>query len=153
MELVLLEQSDKVSIYSVQKDGAECSEFEEFLLNHRDDYSSEVARILYRLDKIKEDGCFDRHFRYAGKYRDRTFELPSKFDTISLRVFCIVLSEQIVILGNGGVKTTDTYNEDPWLNSCELEMQRVDSVIKRREATGKIAVNGKILEGDLSFEL
>ena len=98
MELVLLEQSDKVSIYSVQKDGAEYSEFEKFLLSHRDDYSSDIARIMYRLDKIKEDGCFDRHFRYAGKYRDRTFELPSKLDTITLRVFCIVLSEHIVIL-------------------------------------------------------
>ena len=149
VKLVLLEQSESVSIYSVHKDGEEHTEFERFLLAHCESHPNDVARIMYRLDRIKEDGCFERHFRYAGKYRDRTFELPSKFDTIELRVFCIVVSEHILILGNGGLKTSATYNEDPWLNSCETEMQHVDAILKRFQRIGKIAVCGKIIKGNI----
>ena len=36
-------------------------------------------------------------------------------DSRKLRLYCLRISDQILILGNGGVKTTRTYEEDPKL--------------------------------------
>ena len=69
--LELLEDGDKVSLYSPKFDGEEYTEFENFLLKFKDGYPDDVAQLVYRLDIIKRDGADDRHFRYEGTKRDR----------------------------------------------------------------------------------
>lgn len=153
IEIVLLEDSEIVGIYSIKKDDKEFTEFECFLLNNKDSHPEDIATILHRIDLLKKDGCFERHFRYVGKKKDRTFELPSYFDTANLRVFCIVISPNILILGNGGAKTTRTYNEDKWLNSCEELMQKIDESIHYYQRKNKIGFNGKDIKGTSSLKV
>ena len=62
----LLEDGDKVSLYSPHFEGEEYSEFEKFLLAYKDTYPDDVRQLVYRLDIIKRDGAADRHFRYEG---------------------------------------------------------------------------------------
>ena len=63
------------------------------------------------------------------------------------------MSDQVVILGNGGVKTTETYNEDPFLNGCVELLQEVDGYIKTRKKTGQLSIYQKQLFGNLTFHL
>ncbi|MBR1668211.1 MAG: hypothetical protein IJ693_08020 [Bacteroidaceae bacterium] len=73
--LELLEDSEKVSLYSPHFEGEEYSEFEKFLLKYKDEYPNDVRQLVYRLDIIKRDGAEDRHFRYEGTRRDRVMAL------------------------------------------------------------------------------
>ena len=47
----LLEDGDKVSLYSPHFEGEEYSEFEKFLLAYKDDYPEDVRQLVYRLDR------------------------------------------------------------------------------------------------------
>ena len=57
--LELLEDGNKVSLYSPHFEGESYSEFEKFLLTFKDDYPNDVAQLVYRLDIIKRDGAED----------------------------------------------------------------------------------------------
>ena len=48
----LLEEGDKVSLYSPRFLGEEYTEFEKFLLEFKDDYPSDIAQIVYRLENF-----------------------------------------------------------------------------------------------------
>lgn len=147
----LLEEHNKVNYYSIKFEGESLSEFEKFLYNHKSSNSTDLAVILARLDKIGTNGAEERYFRYAGKKKDRTAALPAHLDTTKLRLYCILLSKQIVILGNGGIKNTRTYNEDKSLNGFVETLQKIDSAIKQREIEREIKIEGKILSGSLLF--
>ena len=113
----LLEDGENVSLYSPRFDGESYTEFEKFLLEYKDSYPKDVAQIVYRLDIIKRDGADDRHFRYEGTRRDRVMALPSHLETTSLRLYLLNIKSKILILGNGGLKNTATYEEDEHLHS------------------------------------
>jgi len=85
----LLEDGEKVSLYSPHFEGEEYSEFEKFLLTYKDTYPDDVRQLVYRLDIIKRDGARDMHFRYEGTRRDRVMALPSHLETTSLRLYLL----------------------------------------------------------------
>ncbi|MFR9598834.1 MAG: hypothetical protein SNI83_07070 [Rikenellaceae bacterium] len=151
-EVVLIDESELVGIYSILKDGEEYSEFENFLLAHMDSHKEEVGTLIARINRLKETGCFERHFRREGKMRDRVFALPNYLDHLKLRLYCIVISENIIVFGNGGEKNTATYNEDPCLNACVKTLQKIDGKIIKRQDNNDIIIEGKELKGDLSFQ-
>lgn len=147
----LLEDGSKVSLYSPRFEGEEYTEFEKFLIQYKDEYPKEVAQIVYRLDIIKRDGAEDRHFRYEGTKRDRVMALPSHLETSSLRLYLLNVQSKILILGNGGIKNSATYQEDEHLNKCVNTLQKIDIQIKRMERQNILTVSGTILLGQLSF--
>ena len=147
----LLEDGSKVSFYSPRFDGEEYTEFEKFLLEYKDVYPKDVAQIVYRLDIIKRDGAEDRHFRYEGTKRDRVMALPSHLETASLRLYLLNIQSKVLILGNGGLRRTTTYQEDNYLNRCVDILQKIDIQIKTMESQNIITINGTKLLGPLSF--
>jgi hypothetical protein len=151
LSIELLEEYEKVNIYSVLFDGEVHTEFEKFLLSFSQSHPKDIGTIMARLDRIIVDGVFPRHFRFAGKVKDRTAELPSNIDTAKLRLYCICISPHILILGNGGLKSTRTYNEDTSLNKCVEHLQKIDLRLKHQERTNSTQINGKYLTGNLSF--
>jgi hypothetical protein len=151
LTIELLEEHRNASVFSIRYDGEAFTEFEKFLLKFIDSHPEEVGIIMSRLEKIYFDGVFERHFRYAGRVKDRTAELPNNLDTTALRVYCICVSPSILILGNGGLKTTRTYQEDKTLLRYEEELQQIDYLLQSFEETGKIQKATKTLNGLLSF--
>lgn len=151
--LELLEDGNKVSLYSPHFEGEAYSEFEKFLLAYKDSYPNDVRQLVYRLDIIKRDGAEDRHFRYEGKMRDRVMALPSHLETTSLRLYLLNINAKILILGNGGLKTTSTYQEDAHLNRCVQTLQKIDIQLKQREKQRIITVSGTKLLGTLTFSI
>ena len=151
--LELLEDGNKVSLYSPHFENEEYSEFEKFLLSYKDTYPNDVRQLVYRLDIIKRDGAEDRHFRYEGTMRDRVMALPSHLETTSLRLYLLNINAKILILGNGGLKTTSTYQEDAHLNKCVQTLQKIDIQLKQRERQKIITVSGTKLLGTLTFSI
>ena len=141
----LLEDGEKVSLYSPHFEGEEYSEFEKFLLTYRETYPDDVRQLVYRLDIIKRDGAEDRHFRYEGTMRDRVMALPSHLETTSLRLY--------LLLGNGGLKQTATYQENENLHRQVRTLQKIDIELKQREREKVIVVKGTELLGELSFTI
>lgn len=151
--LELLEDNDRVSLYSPHFEGEEYSEFERFLLTYKDTYPDDVRQLVYRLDIIKRDGAEDRHFRYEGTRRDRVMALPSHLETTSLRLYLLNIDARILILGNGGLKTTATYEEDAALHKCVQTLQKIDIQMKQLERRRVITVTGTKLLGTLTFAI
>lgn len=151
--LELLEDGDKVSLYSPHFEGEEYSEFEKFLLAYKDSYPDDVRQLVYRLDIIKRDGAEDRHFRYEGTKRDRVMALPSHLETTSLRLYLLNIQARILILGNGGLKATATYEEDENLHRYVRSLQKIDIELKIRERKKVIVVTGTQLFGELLFTI
>lgn len=149
----LLEDGEKVSLYSPRFEGEEYTEFEKFLLTFKDDYPHDIQVLIRRIDLIKLSGADDRHFRYEGTRHDRVMALPSHIDTASLRLYCLNLSHKVLILGNGGVKTTKTYEDDPHLHKCVQTLQKIDIEIKEKERQKIITIQGTNLNGPLVFTI
>ncbi len=152
VSIVLLEEYEKVLIYSIKFEHNEHTEFENFLSKYKDIYSKDIGIIMARIDKIIQDGVFDRHFRYAGKYKDKVFELPNNIETSKLRLYCIAYSPSIIILGNGGLKKSRTYNDDSELNGYVEILQEVDKKIGLEKKKNNSFKDDDILE-DLTFTL
>ncbi len=149
----LLESGEKVSLYSPHFEGEQYSEFENFLLKYKDLYPEDVKQIVYRLDIIKRDGAEDRHFRYEGTRKDRVMALPSHLETTSLRLYLLNIEAKILIIGNGGLKETATYEEDVILHRQVKTLQKIDIELKQREQQKVIVIKGTELLGELSFTI
>lgn len=151
----LFEEHSEVNFYSIRYSDNEYSEAELFFDKVLDDKDlEEDVEILSRLlDKIGENGAEPRHFRHAGTRNDKVGALPEYLSSSNLRLYAIRLNKQIVILGNGGLKTTKTYNEDPFLNECVETLQKIDRFIGSRINKGQTIVFKKQLMGNLKFYL
>lgn len=151
--LELLEESNTVSLYSPKFEGEDYTEFEKFILTYAESHPSDLQQLVYRLDIIKRDGIEDRHFRYAGRKSDDVMALPSHLETTSLRLYCLNLNYKVLILGNGGLKTTRTYEEDAHLNKCVETLQKIDIEIRESERRRFVTIRGSKLIGTLSFTI
>ena len=135
--LKTIEQNDNVGMFSICFDGNEESEFERFLNEFKDNatLNKDFNVILLALSKIIDKGALERFFRNEGKMSDNVKALA--IDSHKLRLYCLRISDQILILGNGGVKTTRTYQEDDKLSGYERDMQTVDRVLLKAQKSGK----------------
>lgn len=149
----LLETGEKVSLYSPRFKGEEYTEFEKFLLEFKDTHEHDIQVLVRRLGIIKQNGAEDRYFRYEGSINDRVMGLPSHIDTSMLRLYCLNISRKVLILGNGGIKTTQTYEEDSRLHKCVQTLQKIDIEIKRKEKQQIVTITGTQLVGPLTFTI
>ncbi|MBR5086611.1 MAG: hypothetical protein IKX31_06365 [Muribaculaceae bacterium] len=142
--LKTIEQSDNVGLYSICINGNE-SEFEKFMTAFKQNatVSRDYQKIIFAIMKIVSDGALERFFRIEGKYSDNTAALA--IDSKRLRLYCLRISNEILILGNGGIKTTATYEEDPILNGYVCDLQAFDSLLKKMQRNGKITIQKNII--------
>lgn len=152
ISIELFEEHEKVNFYTLRFQDEE-TEVDKFLDQFPEGckYDKDIDIIIKWIDQIGKRGALERHFRPEGKRSDGVWAIP--IETASLRLYVIRLSDHILILGNGGVKNTETYNEDPFLNDCVELLQEVDGYIKSRIKNGQISLYQKQLFGNLTFHL
>ena len=151
ISIELYEEHENVNFYTLQFEG-EDTEFDKFLDKFPEDseYDEDINIIIKWIDKIGERGADERHFRPEGKFRDSVCAIPT-YVKCNLRLYLIRLNDNIVILGNGGVKRTKTYNEDSALNEMVKLLQEVDRYLEQRMRTGKVSIYKKSIYGNLEF--
>ena len=154
-QLKTIEQNDNVSLYSICFNGSDVSEFEDFLLKFKDNskLNRDFQTIILALGKIIDQGALERFFRLEGKMNDNITALS--IDSRKLRLYCLRISDQIMILGNGGVKTTRTYQEDEELSGYVMDLQRFDELLKQAQKNGTITIEKNMIVGidNKTFEL
>ena len=82
---------------------------------------------------------------------DRVCALP--ITQSKLRLYCLRLSESILILGNGGVKKSRTYEENEELSGYVLNLQNFDKLIKEGVKDGTITITENTIETDNTFDI
>ena len=151
----LLKESEKASLYSISFEMDGTTEFEKFVAEFELNatYNRDYQRIIAALQAILRIGALERFFRPEGGMNDNVQALPIKSG--KLRLYCLRLSDQIVILGNGGVKSTRTYEEDPKLYGYVLDLQKFEKILNENIAKGYVSIEEKELSGieDITFEI
>ena len=149
----LINESDRVSLYSINFEADGTTEFEKFVyeLEQNATFNRDYQRIIAALQVILQVGALERFFRPEGKVADHVQALPLMSG--KLRLYCLRISDQIVILGNGGVKTTRTYEEDPRLYGYVLDLQKFERLLMQCIEEGRVSIEEKLLTGieDVSF--
>jgi len=147
INLKTIEQNDNVSLYSICFNGNDVSEYEDFLMKFKENstLNYDFQRILLALEKIIDRGALERFFRIEGKMNDRVSALA--IDSRKLRLYCLRISDQILIVGNGGVKTTRTYQEDEQLSGYVMDLQRFDELLKQAQQNGSITIEKNMIVG------
>ena len=149
----MVKATEKCTIYSIQFLSEDESEFERFYAKFRaeSDYNEDFERLLNIVGHIADLGAFERFFRREGKMNDRVCALPVLKSR--LRLYCLRLSDRILILGNGGVKNTRTYNEDDTLKGYVITLQNFDRLITEGVKSGTIVVTENTIETRTTFDI
>lgn len=144
-KLKTIEQNDNVGLYSICFDGSDVSEFENFLESFKDiaELNKDFNAILFALSKIIEKGALERLFRVEGRISDNVAALS--IDSHKLRLYCLRISDKILILGNGGVKTTRTYQENTRLNGFVVDLQKFDKALAEAQKKGRVTIEKTVI--------
>lgn len=153
--LKTIEQSEKVGLYSICFDGNDLTEYEKFVQKFLNDatLNTDFQKVFRAINRIVANGALERYFRPEGKFRDHLAALS--IDSKVLRLYCLRMSDQILIVGNGGAKTTRTYEEDVELSGYVMDLQKFDELLAQELTSGKIKIEQNVITGieSASFEL
>lgn len=147
----LIEEHNVVNFYSIHLDNEELSELERFFEKFPEgcDYDEDIDTIIAWIDRIGESGALERYFRYEGKYGDGVSAIP--IETSKLRLYCLRISEKILIFGNGDVKLSATWQESETLAEYVETLVDTSRYIASRINNGTLFVVDKELIGNLDF--
>ncbi|MCM1355904.1 MAG: hypothetical protein NC212_05825 [Staphylococcus sp.] len=153
VELYLITEGDNCTIYTLQFLRDMESEFEKFVSKfiHSAEYNEDYTRIAAFISKIAHVGAKERYFRREGKAGDSVVALP--VTASKLRLYCLRLSDKILILGNGGVKLTRTYQEDDTLRGYVMTLQKFEALLRQGVKDGSVTLTETMIETDNIFEI
>lgn len=155
-EIISVDQTEKAGLFTICFENCTESEFEKFILKFKDDayLQRDLQVILSALQRmLRTSGFLERYFRPEGKMKDNVCALPVASG--KLRLYCLRLSDSVMIVGNGGRKDTKTYQESEELQGYVISLQKLDELIKSAVRNGDITIEERIIEGidNKSFEL
>ena len=108
------------------------------------EFNEDYQRILAALEIILDRGVLERYFRPEGSINDNLCAIP--IESGNIRLFCLRISDQILILGNGDKKTTRTYQEDRRLLGYALDLQKFDKLLKKDLEDGVVTIEERTLK-------
>ena len=153
VELLLVNNSESCTVYTIQFLKDDLSEFEKFIDKFRSDakLNQDFQTIMRFVEQVLANGALERYFRPEGQRNDSVVALPILRS--KLRLYCLRLSDKILILGNGDVKTTRTYQEDVNLQGYVIDLQKFEKLLKQEAQMGNIEITEKEIKTDHTFEL
>lgn len=141
-------QTGKAGLFTICFEGESFTEFQKFIIKGHENATlqPDLQKILNALQHMMNAmGFLDRYFRPEGKIRDRVAALP--IQSSKLRLYCLRLSDNILIVGNGGLKSTKTYEEDSTLSGYVIQLQKLDDLLRLAETKGEITIEEATLSG------
>lgn len=93
---------------------------------------------------LSVSGFLERYFRPEGKMKDNVCALP--IQSGKLRLYCLRLSDSVMIAGNGGVKNVKSYQESEELSGYVVTLQKLDEAIKIAIKKGNITIEEHSIE-------
>lgn len=153
VELLLVNSSDSCTMYTIQFLSDDKSEFEKFISKFRNDavLNTDFQTIMRFIEQILTNGALERYFRPEGKMRDSVVALPILKS--KLRLYCLRLTDKILVLGNGDVKNSQTYEEDATLQGYVMDLQKFENLLKQEMRSGNVEITEKEIKTHKTFEL
>ena len=153
VELLMVNSSESCTMYTIQFLSDDKSEFEKFISKFREDaeLNPDFQAIIRFVEQILSNGALERYFRREGKMTDSVVALPVLKS--KLRLYCLRLTNKILILGNGGVKNSRTYQEDDTLQGYVIDLQKFERLLKQEVHSGNVEITEKEIITDKNFEL
>lgn len=153
VELLLVNSSDSCTMYTIQFLSDDKSEFEKFVSKFRNDavLNTDFQTIMRFVEQILSNGALERYFRPEGKMRDSVVALPILKS--KLRLYCLRLTDKILVLGNGGVKNSKTYEDDDTLQGYVIDLQKFEELLNQEVHSGNVEITEKEIKTDKTFEL
>ena len=153
VELLLVNSSDSCTMYTIQFLSDDKSEFEKFVSKFRNDavLNTDFQTIMRFVEQILANGALERYFRPEGKMRDSVVALPVLKS--KLRLYCLRLTDKILVLGNGDVKNSRTYEDDETLQGYVMDLQKFEELLKQEARSGNVEITEKEIKTDKTFEL
>lgn len=150
-EIVLVDKGKCGALYSILFGGEKESELDKFLQSEQLHQERGFNEIVQRLS------CMTNSLGF----REQFFEMNEGLRTDSIaalkkgriRLYCLRWSSILVIAGNGGIKTAQTYQKDNALRHIVPELQLIDKLILKRQRSCEIKIErdtGK-MSGNLMF--
>ncbi len=153
VELLLVDSSENCTMYTIQFLSDDMSEFEKFISKFKKDaeLNPDFQSIMRFVEQILSNGALERYFRREGKMTDSVVALPVLKS--KLRLYCLRLTDKIIVLGNGGVKTSRTYQEDDTLQGYVIDLQKFECLLRQEANSGNVKITEKEIITDKNFEL
>lgn len=148
----LLEEYETVNFYSIKMAGKELTELETFFEKFPEgcEYDEEMDVIISWIDQIAKRGALERYFRPEGKYGDGVGVIPIDVGN-KLRLYCLRLSDKILVFGNGGIKDSRSWQESKTLAPYVKLLIDTSRFISSRIKDGTIVLVDKEIVGNLNF--
>ncbi len=147
VEFVPILLTQNADVFSIRLSGNAESEFQKFYILFKDVddpfLRNDLDRILATIHTIGQKGALENETRPEGAIQDRVCAIPllteprDKRKHGTLRMYCIRVSEKLFILGGGGIKTTQSYEEDEFLSKQITLLQQIDRQLTALENNGK----------------
>ena len=161
-------QFTKVRYFSICFRENEVNEFFDFLNRMEEiaEVAEDLSNMLVWIEEIGEKygAIKNRFFRNESIIADvqalppskkqmEAFEIPVE----DLRLYCMVLNENVVFLFNGGIKTTvnakDCPNVGPYINQANQVVSKIDECIINKDITWNEDYTDIVFDEDLEIEL
>lgn len=148
----LVEEHPEVNFYSIKLNDCELTELERFFEKFPigSDYDNDIDIIIAWLDKIGQTGALKRFFRNEGRYGDGVGAIPIEIGN-KIRLYCLRLSDKILVFGNGDIKDTAKWQDSPKLSAYVELLMDTSRFIASRMNNGNIVLVEKEIVGNLNF--
>lgn len=140
-KILSLDQTEKAGLFTIIFEGESDSEFVRFTEKFKNDAErkNDLTFILNQIGAMmRENGFLERKFRPEGKMSDGVVALPVYRN--SLRLYCLRMSDSVLIVGNGGVKKSQSYEHDEELNGYVISLQKLDALLKADIRNGIVRI-------------
>lgn len=150
IEIVSFVKFRKVHYYSLHIEGEEHNEtdrfFERFI---ESEYHEDLEKIKYWLEVIgNSKGAEPRFFRHE----DNAAALPPPIEFNNLRLYCLRCTNDVVILGNGGLKTSQRVQDSQEVYPIFRFMNKFNQIFTEKVQAREITYGDKYLRGNLTLE-
>ena len=131
-------ETENVSIYSPKYDGESMNEFDKFLTANNSHEEPQLKvffdAIVSAIEQIEECGARENLFRPEGG-RIKAIPLMVNVGRINrsvgkIRLYCLRYSDQVLIIGNGGVSKAGRYEDDPTHLGFVKDLRQIDQHIR-----------------------
>ncbi len=150
----MFDKGEEGACYAVKFDDKALSEPQQFEEKIQEDEPESYEDIDFRLENMLDDHQFLPPMLELeeGNRNDWVVTIKTK-EPKQLRWYGLRYSHKLLILGNGGVKKTQTYQEDSFLYQCVKDLQYVFRCIQKRMQRREIEFDNdrKRITGNLVF--
>lgn len=148
-QINLYKSYQNATIYTIHEEGARFSETDNFFKRFKDDPKriTDIQIIKGWVTRIGEKGALERYFKPEGK----ALAIPVPPPKSDLRLYCYRVNDNILILGNGGLKTSKKVKNSPDVIPHFQLMNSVSFVFELKKEKSEIRIEGGELKGDLAF--